>query len=482
MDSLLANYASSDDDENEEEQQEKKQKQREWEQTDYPSQPEPTSKFGGRSTSSIFSFLPPPKSSSLSPPKSNLPKPPQTLTNLSSPSSNNQDQQQEEYSKSGEQSSSSAVNFSYPAKPSSSLFSFLPEPKSSSIFSSLPPKTHQSDSQDLTNPAIPSSSLFSSLPQPKSSSISSSLPPPKIHQSDTQALPNLSSSSSGPNPKRVVQFRPPINLSLLKSRDDEDDDDDDEYEEKQRKGSKEFIQTSSVKSFLSSIPAPKNSVALGALPSSVGSGRRSIIEADVPASNNDGIRTENEVSVNSNFGSYEGQWIDGSSSNSLGTVSGSSEYTVGDGGGGDASYWGSANEDHVNYGGYENYGNYGHYESNWVDGPATTPTPDMSAIAESVMRVPGKRGRNEVPLEIVEVKQDELIKNRPRVDQAKLTGIAFGPSYQPVSTKGKPTKLHKRKHQIGSLYFDMRQKEMELAERRSKGFLTKAETQAKYGW
>lgn len=54
---------------------------------------------------------------------------------------------------------------------------------------------------------------------------------------------------------------------------------------------------------------------------------------------------------------------------------------------------------------------------------------------------------------------------------------------QPTSsTKGKPTKLHKRKHQIGSLYFDMRSKEMELAERRSKGFLTKAETQAKYGW
>lgn len=55
-------------------------------------------------------------------------------------------------------------------------------------------------------------------------------------------------------------------------------------------------------------------------------------------------------------------------------------------------------------------------------------------------------------------------------------------SVKPVSTKGKPTKLHKRKHQIGSLYFDMKQKEMELQERRSKGFLTKAETQAKYGW
>ena len=59
----------------------------------------------------------------------------------------------------------------------------------------------------------------------------------------------------------------------------------------------------------------------------------------------------------------------------------------------------------------------------------------------------------------------------------------FLPCEQPApSAKGKPSKLHKRKHQIGSLYFDMKSKEMELAERRSKGILTKAETQAKYGW
>ncbi|KAE9601638.1 putative proline-rich protein PRCC [Lupinus albus] len=53
---------------------------------------------------------------------------------------------------------------------------------------------------------------------------------------------------------------------------------------------------------------------------------------------------------------------------------------------------------------------------------------------------------------------------------------------QPVSAKGKPSKLQKRKHQISSLYFDMKQNEMQLAERRAKGMLTKAETQAKYGW
>ncbi|MCE3049950.1 hypothetical protein HAX54_046193 [Datura stramonium] len=54
-------------------------------------------------------------------------------------------------------------------------------------------------------------------------------------------------------------------------------------------------------------------------------------------------------------------------------------------------------------------------------------------------------------------------------------------STRPVSSKAKPSKLLKRKHQIGTLYFDMKQKEMELAERRAKGMLTKAQTQGKYG-
>lgn len=153
------------------------------------------------------------------------------------------------------------------------------------------------------------------------------------------------------------------------------------------------------------------------------------------------------------------------------------EYGV-SGGGDEASGWVSSSG---NYESYDYYGNYD-YNSNWGGGSAEVPQSSMFGVGESVMKVPGKRGRNEIPQEIVEVTQDELTKNRPREDQVKMTGIAFGPSYQPVSTKGKPSKLQKRKHQIGSLYFDMKQKEMELAERRSKGFLTKAETQAKYGW
>lgn len=123
----------------------------------------------------------------------------------------------------------------------------------------------------------------------------------------------------------------------------------------------------------------------------------------------------------------------------------------------------------------------GGYEHNAA--AATAPPIQQPILPPEVGRIGGKRGRSDMPAEILEVNQAELMKNRPREDKSKLTGMAFGPSYQPApSAKGKPSKLHKRKHQIGSLFYDMKQKEMELAERRSKGFLTKAETQAKYGW
>lgn len=59
----------------------------------------------------------------------------------------------------------------------------------------------------------------------------------------------------------------------------------------------------------------------------------------------------------------------------------------------------------------------------------------------------------------------------------------MGNVLQPAaSNKDKPSKIHRRKHQIGALYFDMKQNEMNLLDRRAKGNLTKAETQAKYGW
>ncbi|KAL5149459.1 hypothetical protein HKD37_13G036279 [Glycine soja] len=351
-----------------------------------------------------------------------------------------------------------------------------PSPPKTTTFSSLPQ---------------PKLSLFQSLPQPKSS-LFQSLPPPKQPSTESSSLPN---PNPNPNPdpkpqiektqpKRVVQFRPPIIPLPHPSQHDDDDDDDEEEERNRRKKKLEFsTQTSSVKSFLASIPAPRNTATLGVQASS-GSGRKSILETETPppASNSGGF---SNVPVDQSTGDYEnfddyqyatdqyasyyGNFGSGAEPGSSGTEPKA----------GVAAY---GTEQYGDYGdAYASYGDYGQYGNNWGDVSAP-PVLEASGIDVSVIRIPGKRGRHEIPTEVIEVKQEELIKNRPREDQVKLTGIAFGPTYQPASTKGKPTKLHKRKHQIGSLYFDMKQNEMKLAERRVKGMLTKAETQAKYGW
>ncbi|KAJ4833191.1 hypothetical protein Tsubulata_016062 [Turnera subulata] len=422
MESLVANYASSDEEEEEEAQQR---------QQTLPSPALPTS--SSSSASLLFSSLPNPKSSSSSSP--------------------------------------------------SPRFSSLPQPKQQKSGPNIAPllETQVPNGEDNNGfnpkPSIKtksSSSLFSSLPQPKT----------------------LAPSPEPPAPKRVVQFRPPIIPSAASHpTHDSDDDDDEEEEEKERKRrveSESQLESSSVKSFLSSIPAPRNSssgvLGGGFLPSaSSSSSRRSVIENQAPppasSSGEDQIQEENQVAESyagyqSGFDPSAGGYVD----------YGSYESGGGGGGGGvdqnavvgDASGYGSYYGDYGNQG---DYVEYGQYANSWADGSAAGAPPHTAGFGGGgVVAIPGKRRRNEIPTEIVEVKQDELIKNRPREDQSKLTGVAFGPAYQPASTKGKPSKLHKRKHQIGSLYFDMKQKEMELAERRSKGFLTKAETQAKYGW
>ncbi|KAL3517898.1 hypothetical protein ACH5RR_020487 [Cinchona calisaya] len=452
MDSLLANYASSDEEE------EKSPKPSISKSTGFLSSlPPPKSS----SSSSLSSSLPPPKSQPLKlPPSSSSPP-------LNTPKSNGK-QEDDDDEEEGQQS---AKNLEIPKpKSSSSLFSSLPQPKSFS------------------------SSSFFSLPQPT-----------KTH--------NQISGPSQSAVKRVVQFRPPpINPSNNVSNEDEDDEDEEKEEKKQP-----AVQTESVKTFLSSIlPAPRNSATLGALPSASGTGRRSIIDADVPGLKDSKVVNSGKGSevgvVSTNVGTYEGQsGNDQMPLSSSGGVSSDSSGYAAIGGGGDYSSWVSGSENYANYagyGGYEtssvagdyqnwgggngdsvnysgdygNYVNYGQCESNWDDGSTATAAPEGSGLAENALRVSGKRGRNSVPQEIVEVKQDDLMKNRPREDQVKVTGIAFGPAYQPTSSKGKPSKLQKRKHQIGSLYFDMKQKETELSERRAKGFLTKAQTQGKYGW
>lgn len=333
------------------------------------------------------------------------------------------------------------------------------------------------------------SSAFS-LPPPKfSSSLISSLTPPKSSRSDPFNLPTPLASSE-PKLKRVVQFKPPSISSVAK--DDSDDDEDEEEKEKRKKLSESTIQNQSVKSFLSSLPAPKSSGALGAASFGAGAGRKSVLEAGTPTSGSDGTSLGAEVSGYSNAGYYEAQYDPGSTLSSSGAVDGAFQPEGGSVASDEGAYsqWVTHGEDCTSYQGYPGYGySYGQ-DSNWAGADAeqysnyasSSSAQGLPESAESALRVSGKRRKNDAPPEIVEVNQDELMKNRPREDQSRLTGIAFGPSYKPASTKGKPSKLLKRKHQISSLYFDMRQKEAELAERRSRGMLTKAQTQGKYGW
>lgn len=312
-----------------------------------------------------------------------------------------------------------------------SLFSSLPQPKQASnpAFSSIPnpqnprpPKQtlgSEEDKSELPNPRL---KLFSSLPLPKQS------------------------QNSSQQSKRVVQIRPQINLLRPKGADvDEDEDDDEGEKEKRRNRDMESVaQNSSVRSFLSSLPPARVSTALGALPSS-GAGRRMIIDTDSNAASSSGGLEGNSQSGFAQSGEHYSNVnhfdsvIAPSDAPSSGDIMGNNDVPVGvdknnggyygsyvDPNGGSyvgydnscANYYQTGVDQSVSGGGNPNYGGYGGY-SNHGNG-----------MVESEIKVTGKRGRNEIPAEIVEVKQDELMKNRPREDQMKMTGIAFGPSYQ----------------------------------------------------
>ncbi|KAL2338687.1 hypothetical protein Fmac_013133 [Flemingia macrophylla] len=293
-------------------------------------------------------------------------------------------------------------------QPKSSLFQSLPQPKSS-LFQSLPP---------------PKSSLFQSLPPPNQPSTQISSPP----------NPNPKPQIQEPHPKRVVQFRPPI-IPLNPTQFHDDDDEDEEEEERNRRKKKleSSTQTSSVKSFLASIPAPRNTATLGVQASS-GSGRRSIIETESPApasdsggssnvpveqSAGDYVNYENYQYATDQYGGYYGNYCPGTEPESSGAEAE----------GGVAAYGTGQYGNYADAYAVTGYGDYGQYGNNWGDAPV----PEASGVGDTVVKIPGKRGRHEVPTEVIEVKQEELIKNRPREDQVKLTGIAFGPSYQVFS-------------------------------------------------
>jgi proline-rich protein PRCC len=276
------------------------------------------------------------------------------------------------------------------------------EPSASSLFSAIPQPKELKSSED--------GDLGSSSSRGKSSSFLSSLPPPKSSIS-RKKNPNPSSI-----PKRVVQIRLPVN-----PRPSNLDDEDDEEEEKARKKRKQMESASashdsSVRSFLSAMPAPKSSQTLGALPSlGSGSGRRSNLETETPSIAFP--QTDSGISDQQNQ-SYES--FSHSNSETEQIVGVDNYYATGYDGGYETIPSGSSvGYDGSSYGG--NTWNGGGFE-------AMTGLPEAVVAMDSGARR-GRRGRNQMP-EIVEVKQDELMKNRPRVDQVKSTGIAFGPAYQ----------------------------------------------------
>ncbi|KAG0483258.1 hypothetical protein HPP92_011342 [Vanilla planifolia] len=402
----------------------------------------------------------------------------------------------------------------------SSLATDLPPHKSFSLFSSLPTPRAPSSSSSFSNS---STSLFSSLPLPKSrlpnrpptnhdveedeggrsrrespSRSIRSLSPPRIsspssnfsslHEQNSKHEVFSNAPSLHQNPKRVVQFTVPLNHSMLKLCDAGDEDDEDKLKvNKDRKDASSSFKSNALSSML---PAPKNSMCLAPVQSSCASRKSSLQAYDILSTTSSqelatqqdegcfannkrhgaeqGVAAEYEAydaekqTCFDNSLNYDGNWVEGSLySSSMDSVNSCDSSTIA---------WGQL---------YQNGMDCENYKTNWSCGSEGERISDAFDIG----RIKGKRGRSDMAAEILEVKQDELMKNRPREDQFKLTGIAFGPAYQPSSsTKAKPSKLHKRKHQIGSLYYDMKQKEMELAERRSRGLLTKAETQAKYGW
>ncbi|CAM6104938.1 unnamed protein product [Calypogeia fissa] len=331
-----------------------------------------------------------------------------------------------------------------------------------------------------------SSSLFAKVPPPASSSTSKAL---------FGKLPLPSTSKAKP----VREFRPPINYALLETKEE----DDLEKSRKRSKLTKENDRATEPKvgeGLIAFLPPPKNSLGSGAALGGGGSqgGRRTVMEtASDPynmARENAGDisrrveKTELKAEVPAVGVSHSGYGAEPA------VQSGEVSYGQPDGGYYDPQD-GNAQQAYAPYeygtGHAFSVGN-GYGEQSWqypeanAYGAASQQSQGSAPVQvlAEVIKKERRKGRDEPPPQMIEVKQADLTGgSKVREDQMHTTGIAFGPNYKPAaSNKDKPSKLHRRKHQIGALYFDMKQNEMNLLDRRAKGNLTKAETQAKYGW
>lgn len=96
----------------------------------------------------------------------------------------------------------------------------------------------------------------------------------------------------------------------------------------------------------------------------------------------------------------------------------------------------------------------------------------------------GPPGAGEV--QVMEMSMQDIRKTKnPLNDTSTLTGLAFGEEHQKkmmAAAGAKPSMVHKQKHQIGSLYYDAKVKEMQIMEGRLQGVSQKAMAKQKYGW
>lgn len=457
MDSLLASYGSDDEDEQEEEEEEK-----------VITAPPPKV--------SLFGRLPAPRNSvSLPPPKVETGSKPSLFAALPPPKVQNPN----------DGTSTSKPTF----------LGALP-----------PPKVEEFDGNPRT--------LFASLPPPKIEKIDTSLfaalPPPKVEfdSSKVKAEPGVISNPKAK--KQSVTFKPPIDVSIL-------EDDDDDWRPSQKKAKAEAPSSTTGGGGLSSLlPAPKHSLGLGSTlgTGATSGGRRAAME--VATTTQDlkpetiariSTTTKNEAQAPEAHVQYDNSAYAVHVKNEAQAPEAyyqydNSTYAV------DVKSETQASQDQAHYDNaahavdestayHPQYANEYHDPSypsqasyadpvaqDWHD--PSYPASQASSVdpLAQVLQAQRRRGREDrMPApNVIEVKQADLTGGRKlREDQIRTTGIAFGPAYQP-SSKDKGSKIHRRKHQIGTLLQDSKAKEMDLLERRARGNLTKAETQAKYGW
>ncbi|EFJ33033.1 hypothetical protein SELMODRAFT_270529 [Selaginella moellendorffii] len=304
------------------------------------------------------------------------------------------------------------------------------------------------------------------------------LPEPRISNGD-QGRGGKSMFSFLPAPKRNkgLDYHPPIDTSAL-----DEEEDAGNAKKKPRLDEKEMTVVGGLV-----LPAPRNSLGIGG---ALGGGRgqaldfsshgssslpeRNLDQEEMVPSSSENVEesgSQEGLYYEDPFPGYQTQGYDGLSQ--------------------EESYQGQENgyEGLESGAFYEDQGQdhpYQYYEGDAVYDQAQAQAPVEEDPVAKAMRQENRKGRVE-PVKFVQIKQDDLTANRPREDQLRMTGIAFGSTFSSVLDKkddeeNKPSKLHKKKHQIGSLYYDMKQKEFELMERRARGFLSKAQTHAKYGW